>query len=135
MIVSRGLDTIVQSHITSGTFDIARIPLIPASNVEYNGDFVSTALDTINSNYGNLIDKITNLQTLLNAKAPLANPNFTGTPTILTKSIATQDYVQTNLTDRLGTSSFREINHSDYINPSFTRQDNIMYIVLEDPQV
>ncbi len=42
------------SHITSGTFDIARIPLIPASNVEYNGDFVSTALDTINSNYGNL---------------------------------------------------------------------------------
>ena len=35
------------SHITSGTFPLERIPFIPASNVEYNGDFVSTALDTI----------------------------------------------------------------------------------------
>lgn len=70
------------AKITSGTFDAARIPSLAASKIT-SGTFDAARIPSL------AISKVTNLQTTLDAKAPLANPALTGTPTAPTAAAGT----------------------------------------------
>lgn len=81
------------------------------SGSAYRGDHGKTAYDHSQSTgnpHGTAIGDISGLQTALDAKAPTASPNFTGTPTAPTPSagdnstkVATTAYVQGEVADRI----------------------------------
>ena len=65
-----------------------------SGSVSFDGsDNVSITTTVADDSHNHTIANIDNLQTTLNAKAPLASPTFTGTPKIGSDNIATETYV------------------------------------------
>lgn len=65
-----------------------------SGSVSFDGsDNVSITTTVADDSHNHTIANIDNLQTTLNAKAPLASPTFTGTPKIGSANIATETYV------------------------------------------
>lgn len=65
-----------------------------SGSVSFDGsDNVSITTTIADDSHNHTIANIDNLQTTLNAKAPLDNPTFTGTPKIGSDNIATETYV------------------------------------------